>query len=107
MCLTITMELVLEPEPEVSRGAAAFPNDLHKIRGDHVGEPGENDGIHPSLAWVVGEGVVRLDVVEEGTSRQGQQHVVMPPGVVVERVIQNDVHEGTNVSRVRIHGQGG
>jgi hypothetical protein len=50
MCLTITMELVLEPEPEVLRGAAAFPNDLHKIRGDHVGEPGENDGIHPSLA---------------------------------------------------------
>jgi hypothetical protein len=46
MCLMITKELVLEPEPEVLRGATAFPNDLHKIRGDRVGELGENDDIH-------------------------------------------------------------
>jgi hypothetical protein len=30
-------------------------------------------------------------------SHRGQQHVVMPPGVVVGRGVQNDVHEGTNV----------
>jgi hypothetical protein len=46
----ITKELVLEPEPKVPRGAAPFPNNLHMIRGDRVGEPGENDDIHPGLA---------------------------------------------------------
>jgi hypothetical protein len=101
-CLTITKELVLEPEPEVPRGAAAFPNNLHKIRGDRVGEPRENDNIHPSPAWVVGEGIIRLDVVGEGISRQGQQHVVTPPGIVVGRGVQNNVHEGTNI-RHRSH----
>jgi hypothetical protein len=102
MCLTITMELVLEPEPQVSHDAAAFPNSLHKIMGDRVGEPGQDDGINPDPAWVLGEGVVRLDVVGEGISRQGQQHVVTPPDVVVGRGIQNDVHEGTNI-RHRSH----
>jgi hypothetical protein len=96
MCLTITKELVLEAEPEVSRGVAAFPNDLHKIRGDRV-EPGENDGIHLGPACVVGEGVIRLNMVSEGISRQGQQHVVTPPDVVVRHGIQNNVHKGTNV----------
>jgi hypothetical protein len=45
--LTITKELVLEPEPQVSCSAATFPNNFHKIKGDRVGEPGENDDIHP------------------------------------------------------------
>jgi hypothetical protein len=84
-CLTITKELVLETEPEVPCGAATFPNNLHKIRGDCVGGLGESDDIHPGLAWVVREGVVRLDVVGEGISHQGQQHVVTPPGIVVGR----------------------
>jgi hypothetical protein len=77
----ITMELVLEPEPQVPRGAATFLNDLLKIRGDHVGELAEDDDIDPSLAGVVGEGIIRLDVVGESISRQ----------------CQNDVHEGRNV----------
>jgi hypothetical protein len=96
-CLTITKKLVLEPELEVSCGAAAFPNNLHKISGDCVVESGENDDIHPGPACIVGEGIARLDVVIKDISRQGQQHVVTPPGVVVERGIQNDVHEGTHV----------
>jgi hypothetical protein len=81
----------------VSRGATMFQNDLHKIRGDCVGELGEGDDIHPGPSWVVGEGIIRLDVVDEGISRQGQWHVVTPPSVVVGRGIQNNVHEGTNV----------
>jgi hypothetical protein len=96
-CLTITKKLVLEPELEVSCSAAAFPNNLHKISGDCVVELGENDDIHPGPACIVGEGIARLDVVIKGISHQGQQHVVTPPGVVVERDIQNDVHEGTHV----------
>jgi hypothetical protein len=44
--------------------------------------PVEDDSIHPCPAWVVKEGVVGLDVVSEGVSRQGQHHVVTPPGVV-------------------------
>jgi hypothetical protein len=95
-CLTITKKLVLEPELEVSCGAAAFPNNLHKISGDCVVESGDNDDIHPGPACIVGEGIARLDVVIKGISRQGQQHVVTPPGVVVKRGIQNDVHEGTH-----------
>jgi hypothetical protein len=82
-CLMITKELVLEFKPQVSRGVAAFPNDLHRIRGDRVGEPGKDDDILPGPAWVVGEGIIRLDVVGEGISHQGQQHVLMPPGLVV------------------------
>jgi hypothetical protein len=66
MCITITKELVLEPKPQMSRGAATFLNDLQKIRGDHVGVPTKDDGIHPGPAWVIGESVVRLDVVGEG-----------------------------------------
>jgi hypothetical protein len=46
MYLTITKELVLEPEPQVSRGVATFLNDLLKIRGDRVGEPVEDDSVH-------------------------------------------------------------
>jgi hypothetical protein len=69
MCLTITMELVLEPEPQVSHSAVAFPNSLHKIMGDRVGEPGQDNDINPDPAWVLREGVVRLDVVGEGISR--------------------------------------
>jgi hypothetical protein len=45
--LTITKELVLEPEPQVSCSAATFPNNFHKIKGDRIGEPGENDDIYP------------------------------------------------------------
>jgi hypothetical protein len=45
-CFMINKELVLEPEPQVPRGAAAFLNDLHKIMADRVGEPGERH--HPS-----------------------------------------------------------
>jgi hypothetical protein len=57
-CLMITKELVLEPEPQVSHGAATFPNDLLKIRGDHVGEPAKDDDVNPGPAWVIGEGFV-------------------------------------------------
>jgi hypothetical protein len=68
MCLMITKELILEPELGVSHGVAAFPNDLHKIRGDHVGELDENDDTHPGLPWVVREDIVRLIMVGEGIS---------------------------------------
>jgi hypothetical protein len=71
-CLMITKELILELKPQVSCGAAAFSNNLLKIRGDRVGELGEDDNIHHDPAWVVEEGVVKLDVVGEGISRQGQ-----------------------------------
>lgn len=50
----------------MSCGAATFPNDHLEIRRDRVGEPAEDDGVQPSLGWVVGEGVIRLDVVGEG-----------------------------------------
>jgi hypothetical protein len=97
MCLTITKELVLELELQMLHGVVAFLNNLLKIRGDHVGEPGEDDGIHLGLAWVVEEGIVRLNVVSEGISHQGQHHVVTPPGVVGRRGVQNNVHKGMDI----------
>jgi hypothetical protein len=59
--------------------------------------PVEDDSIHPCPAWVVREGIARLNVVGEGVSCQGQHHVVTPPGVVGGCGVQNDVDERTDI----------
>jgi hypothetical protein len=96
-CLTFTKELILEPKPQVTCDAATFSNDLLKIKENHVGEPAEDDGIHFGPSWVIREGIVRLDVVDEGVSRQGQHNVITPLSIVGGRGVQNDVPEGTNI----------
>jgi hypothetical protein len=73
-CLAVIEELVLEAEPQVSRGAATFPDDLLKIRGDHVGELVEDDSAHLDPVRIIGEDGVGFDVVSEGVPRKGQQH---------------------------------
>lgn len=81
----------------MTRGVATFSNDLLTIRGDRVGEPTEDDSLHAVLARVVGEGVVGLNVVKEGISRQDQQHEIMPTSVVERRGVHNDIHQLANV----------
>jgi hypothetical protein len=64
-CLTITEELVLQGEPQVARRTATLPNDL-KIDSDRVGEPAEDNSVHPGPRRIIGEGVIGEDVVGEG-----------------------------------------
>jgi hypothetical protein len=96
-CLAIIEELVLGAEPHVSRSAVTFSNDLLKIRGDRVGEPAEDDDVHPGPPRIVGEGIIGLDVVGKGVSYQGHQHEITPEGVVRGRGVQNDVHQLANI----------
>jgi hypothetical protein len=65
-CLTITEELVLQGEPQVARRTATLPNDLLKIDSDRVGEPAEDNSVHPGPRRIIGEGVIGEDVVGEG-----------------------------------------
>jgi hypothetical protein len=81
-CLMITEELVLQGEPQVARGMTMLPNDLLKIGTDRVGEPAEDDSIHPGPRKIIGEGIIGEDVVDEGVPCQGHQHQVTPDGVV-------------------------
>jgi hypothetical protein len=74
MCPTITEELVLHGEPQVARGTATLSNDLLKIGGEHVGEPIEDDNIHPGPRRIVDEGVIGQDVDGEEVPCQGHQH---------------------------------
>jgi hypothetical protein len=62
-CLAIIEELVLQGEPQLARGTATLPNDLLKINSDRVGEPAEDDNVHPGPRMIAGEGVVGEDVV--------------------------------------------
>jgi hypothetical protein len=64
MCLMITKELVLETEPQVLCSVATFLKDLLEVRRDCVGEPAEDYSAHPGPAWIIGEDVVRLDMVK-------------------------------------------
>jgi hypothetical protein len=64
-----------------------LPNDLLKIDNDRLGEPAEDDGVHPDPRRVVSEGVLC----------QGHQHQVMPYGIVGGRSVQHDVHQLENV----------
>jgi hypothetical protein len=48
MCLTIIEELVLQGEPQVAHETATLPNNLLKIGNDRVGEPANDNSIHPS-----------------------------------------------------------
>jgi hypothetical protein len=66
MCLTVTEELVLQDEPQVARGTTTLPNDLLKIGSDRVGEPAEDDSVHPGPCRIVGEAVIGENVVGEG-----------------------------------------
>jgi hypothetical protein len=57
----------------VLRSAATFSNDLLKIRGDRVGEPSKDDGVHHSPPRIASEDVVGLDVVSESVPCQVHQ----------------------------------
>jgi hypothetical protein len=41
---------------------------------------------------ILGEGVIELDVVGKGVSRQGHQHEITPKGVVQGRGVKDDVY---------------
>lgn len=69
MCLTVTKELLRKAEPQVLCSAATFSDDLLKTRGDRVGEPIEDDSVHPDPIGIVWEGDFGLDLVGEGVSR--------------------------------------
>ena len=81
----------------MSRGVATFLNNLLKIRRDRVGEQAKDDARQRGPGRVIGEGVVGLDVVGEGLSRQGQHHEIAPASVFGRRSFQNDVHQLANI----------
>jgi hypothetical protein len=93
----ITKEPVLQGEPQVVLGMATLPNGLLKIGSDRVGEPAEDDSVHPGPRRIVDEGIVGEDVVSEGVPCQGHQYQVTPDGVVGGRSVQHDVHQLANV----------
>jgi hypothetical protein len=64
----VTEKLVVEGDPHVPCNVATPLNDLLEILGDHVDEPVEDDVAHSCPCRVVGEGIIRLDVVGEGIS---------------------------------------
>jgi hypothetical protein len=97
MCLVITEELVLQGEPQVVRGTATLPNDLLKIGSDRVGQPAEDDSVHPGSRRIIDEGVVGEDIVGEGVLCQGHQHQVTSDGGVGGCSVQHDVHQLANV----------
>jgi hypothetical protein len=76
---------------------ATLSNDLLKIGSDRVGEPVEDDNVHPGPRRIIGEGVVREDVVGEGVPCQGHQYQVTPDGIAGGRSVQHDVHQLANV----------
>jgi hypothetical protein len=46
---------------------------------------------------ILGEGIIRLDVVGEGVLRQGHQHEITPEGIVQGRGVKDDGHQLANV----------
>jgi hypothetical protein len=97
MCLAIIEELVLQVLPYVACGVATLPNDLLKISCDCVGEPVEDDSVHPSPRRIIGERVVGEDMVSQGVLCQGYQHQVTLDGVVGGHSVQHNVHQLVNV----------
>jgi hypothetical protein len=97
MCLTITMELVLQAEPQVARGMTPLPNEPLKIGNDCVGKPAADDSVHPGPHRILDEGIIGEDVVGEGVPCQGHQHQVTPDGVVGGCSVQHYVHQLVNV----------
>lgn len=81
----------------MSRGVATFLNNLLKIKRDCVGEQAKDDARQTGLGRVIGKGVVGLDVVDEGLSRQGQHHEITPASVFARRSFQNDIHQLANI----------
>jgi hypothetical protein len=49
----------------VAHGTATLSNDLLKISSDRVGEPTEDDSVHPSPHMIIDESVIGQDVVDE------------------------------------------
>jgi hypothetical protein len=66
--LTVTEKLVIEGEPQGPLSAATLLNNILEIMGDRVGEPTEDDTVHSSPCRIIGEGIIELDVVDEGVS---------------------------------------
>jgi hypothetical protein len=95
--LMVTEKLVLDSEPQVTRGGTTFPNHLMELQGDRVANPVEDDAVHLAPARIDGRSDIRVDVVEEGVALKDHHHQVTLAGVGGGGGVEDDVHEGADV----------
>ena len=81
--LTVVEELLFNAEPCCSGGdAVALVDDIRKVRGDGVEEPGDDNIVHPGPCQVVEARGVAEDVVLQLESAKDEEDIAAPLAVV-------------------------
>ena len=65
-------------------------DDVQKVRGDGVENPGDDHAVHAGPCWVGDSGVVTEDVILQREAAEDEEDVAAPLGVVGGLEVQND-----------------
>jgi hypothetical protein len=79
----ISQELIFDPEPRCpGSGASVLVDDVQKVGGDGVENPGDDHAVHARPCRIVGAGVIAEDMVLQREPPEGEEEVAAPLGVV-------------------------
>jgi hypothetical protein len=80
---TISQELIFDPKPRCpGSGASVLVDDVQKVGGDGVENPGDDHAVHARPCRIVGAGVIAEDMVLQREPPEGEEEVAAPLGVV-------------------------
>ena len=65
-------------------------DDVQKVGGDDVEDPGDNDAVHTGPRQIIEAGVVAEDVILQGKAAEEEEDVAAPLGVVGSLKIKDD-----------------
>jgi hypothetical protein len=90
-------ELVLDHAPDLVHGNVVLLGDVLKLTGDHAEDPKEDDGLHAITGKIVDGRCVVEDMVDEFVVLQGEQNLIVPPGIACRSRIENRRDKRANV----------
>jgi hypothetical protein len=97
VCFPVADEMVLNRALDLVCGNAMLLGNVLKLVGDHAKDLGEDDSLHAILGRVIDGRSIKEDVVNEFIALQGEQNMVVLPGVACRSRIQSNRDKRMNI----------